>query len=408
MDFRLTEDQLMMRTMVRDFAQNEVKPASFIYDRKADPKECIPWDLIKKASQMGLRTLAIPEKFGGGGADYVTLAIVLEELGMADQGFATIMRGCYTESPRLLHELSKEQRDEFLPKFLEDDTYLMGLARTEPGAGTDSHFLYDAPGASIQTYAEKKGDEYIVNGGKHFISNGGVAKLYFLYARTDKKGPISKSLSLFLLKDDTPGFSIGRFHDKFGRRLLANAELVFDNARIPAKYLVGDEGKAWGTEGEGGTPPPRNPDGSLVPTPPFGLLGAAANLGTVKAAYEETLAYTRDRFQGGKKIIEHQHVALKMADMKVKIKAAEALLFRCAWCWDNKYDYDPRDGMLIKGYIDDIAVSVVNHAVSIYAGVATADKDLPIQKYMRDIYTCIHGFATTEVAMLIGAPGVDY
>jgi alkylation response protein AidB-like acyl-CoA dehydrogenase len=407
MDFKLSEEQLMLRAMARDFAQNEVKPVSLELDAKRDPKECIPWDLIKKASKLGLRTLAIPEKFGGGGADYITLAVVLEELGAADQGFATIIRGCYTESPRLLFELNKEQRDEFLPMFLEDDTYLMALARTEPSAGTDAHFLYDAPGASIQTYAEKRGDEYIVNGSKHFISNGGIAKLYFLYARTDKKGPISKSLSLFLLKDDTPGFSIGRFHNKLGRRLLANAELVFEDARIPAKYLVGEEGKAWGTEGEGGTPPPRNPDGSLVPTPPFGLLGAAATLGTIRAAYEETLAYTRDRFQGGKKIIEHQHVALKLAEMKVKVEAVRGLIHRCAWCWDNKYEYDPRAGMLIKGYTDQVAVDVVNDAVSIFGGLATADNDMPVQKYMRDIYTTLHGFATTEVAMLIGAPGLE-
>ena len=228
---------------------------------KQTRKNASPGILINKASKLGLRTLSIPEKYGGGGADYVTLAIALEELGAADQGFATIIRGCYTESPRLLVETTKEQREEFLPKFLEDDSYLLALARTEPEAGTDSHFLYDAPGASIQTYAEKRGDEYIINGTKHFISCGGAAKLYFLYARTDKKLPISKCLSLFLVPSDTPGFTIGRFHDKFGRRLLPNAELVFQDARVPARYLVGREGEAWGTEGEGGTPPPRAKDG---------------------------------------------------------------------------------------------------------------------------------------------------
>jgi len=407
MDFRLTEEQLMMRSMTREFAQNEVKPKSLELDAKTDPKECIPWDLIKKASQLGLRTLSIPEKFGGGGADYVTLAIVLEELGAADQGFATIIRGCYTESPRLLVETSKEQRDEFLPKFLEDDTYLLALARTEPEAGTDSHFLYDAPGASIQTYAEKRGDEYIVNGTKHFISCGGAAKLYFLYARTDKKLPISKCLSLFLVPSDTPGFSIGRFHDKFGRRLLPNAELVFQDARVPARYLVGREGEAWGTEGEGGTPPPRAKDGSLIPTPPFGLLGAAATLGTIRACYEEALKYSLERVQGGKKIIGHQHVAIKIAEMKVKIEALRTMIWKCSWCWANKYDYDPKMGMLIKALTDETAVFVVNAAVDIFGGVATGDRDLPIQKYMRDIYTTLHGFATTPVAWLIGAPSAD-
>ena len=199
MDFRLTEEQEMIRDMVRDFAQNEVKPVALEYDHKTDPQDCVPWDLLKKASDLGLRTAAIPEKFGGEGADYPTLALILEELGAADQGFATIIRGCYTESPRLVGELNPEQRDEWLPKFLKDDTFLLGLARSEPDAGTDSHFLYDEPGASIQTYAVKHGDEYVINGTKHYISCGGVAKLYFLYARTDRKGPISTSLSCFLV-----------------------------------------------------------------------------------------------------------------------------------------------------------------------------------------------------------------
>ena len=123
MDFRLTDEQEMTRDMVREFAQEEVKTVAMALDAQKDPKDCIPWDLIKKASKLGLRTAAIPEKFGGEGADYLTLALILEELGAADQGFASIIRGCYTESPRLIAELSDEQRDEWLPKFLADDLF---------------------------------------------------------------------------------------------------------------------------------------------------------------------------------------------------------------------------------------------------------------------------------------------
>jgi alkylation response protein AidB-like acyl-CoA dehydrogenase len=407
MDFRLTDEQAMTRDMVREFAQEEVKPVALELDRKPDPKDCIPWDLLKKASALGLRTAAIPEKWGGEGADYLTLALILEELGAADQGFASIIRGCYTEGPRLVAELSPEQRDEFLPKFLEDDTFVLGLARTEPDAGTDSHYLYDEPGASIRTYAERRGDEYVINGSKHFISSGGVAKLYFLYARTDKKLPISQCLSLFLMPHDAPGFSIGRFHNKLGRRLLPNAELVFEDARIPARYLVGEEGDAWGSEGEGGGGPQKDwaSSGPGAP-PPFGLLGAAVNLGTVRGCYEEALAYARTRIQGGKPILEHQHVAIKLAQMKVQIEAARALLYKCAWSWETRYDYDPKMGMLLKAYVDEMGLSVANHSVGIFGGLGTADDDVPVQKYLRDIYTFLHGFATTEVALLIGAPTV--
>ncbi len=249
MDFRLTEEQEMIREMVRDFAQKEVRPVAMDYDHKTDPKDCVPWDLLKKASELGLRTAAIPEKFGGVGADYPTLALILEELGAADQGFATMIRGCYTESPRLVGELNPEQRDEWLTKFMNDDTFLIGLARSEPDAGTDSHFLYDAPGASIQTYAVKQGDEYVINGTKHYISCGGIAKLYFLYARTDRKGPISTSLSCFLVPADAPGFKVGRFHNKLGRRLAGQRRAHLRRLPHPGQVPAGQRGRGLGHRG---------------------------------------------------------------------------------------------------------------------------------------------------------------
>ncbi len=404
MDFRLTEEQEMIRDMVREFAQEEVAPETFELDKKTDPLECVPWDLLKKASGLGLRTAAIPEKFGGEGADYLTLAIILEELGVADQGFATLIRGCYTESPRLVGELNDEQREEWLPKFIADDTFLLGLARSEPDAGTDSHFLYDEPGASIQTYAVREGDDYVINGTKHYISCGGIAKLYFLYARTDRKGPISTSLSCFLLPADAPGFRIGRMHNKLGRRTLANAELVLEDCRVPARYLLGNEGEAWGTEGEWGGP---QKDWSKTPLgvpPPFGLLGAAANLGTVRAVYEEALDYAKKRVQGGKPIIEHQHVAMKLAELQVQVEAARTLLHKACWSFETKYEYNPRIGMLVKAYVDTIGTNAVNVGCGIFGGYGTADDDVPFGKHLRDIYTFLHGFATTEMAFLNGAP----
>ena len=404
MDFRLTEEQEMIRDMVRDFAQNEVKPVAMEYDRKQDPKDCVPWDLIKKASELGLRTAAIPEKFGGVGADYPTLALILEELGAADQGFATILRGCYTESPRLIGELTPDLRDIWLTRFVEEDDFLLGLARSEPDAGTDSHFLYDEPGASIQTYAVKQGDEYVINGTKHYISCGGVAKLYFLYARTDRKGPISTSLSCFLVPADAPGFKVGRFHNKLGRRLLANASLVFEDCRIPANYLLGKEGEAWGTEGEWGGPQFDWSKTALGVPPPFGLLGAAANLGTARSVYEEALEYAKQRVQGGKPIIGHQHVAMKLAEMKMKYEAAHAYLMQSAWSYSAKYNYNPKCGMLVKAFVDQIGVEFVNITCGIMGGYGTTDDDVPFGKHLRDVYCYLHGFATTEMALLNGAP----
>jgi len=391
MDFKLTDDQIMMQRMVREFAQKEVKPLSLILDARTDPQECIPWELIRKASSLGLRTMTVPEEYGGLGADYLTQAIVLEELGAGDLGFAGIMRCCMTYASVLVKECNKQQRDEFLPSLMADDTYLMATARTEPNAGTDAHLPYNAPGASTQTYAERIGDEYIINGNKHFTSCGGVAKLYFIYARTDRKLPIKECTSIFLVPCDTPGFSIGKFHNKLGRRLLANAELIFENARIPARYLVGTEGESW--------------QGLQPGSPPWGLLGTAALIGAVRACYEAALDYAKTREQGGKKIIEYANVAIKLANMRIRVESVRTLIWRCAWSWQNKYDYDPTMGLAIKGLADQIALEVVNHTVNIYGGLST-DKSLPIEKYIRDIYTTLHGYGTTEMALLQSASGL--
>jgi acyl-CoA dehydrogenase len=207
-----------------------------------------------------------------------------------------------------------------------------------------------------------------------------------------------------LLPDATPGFRIGRMHNKLGRRTLANAELVLEDARIPARYLLGEEGGAWGTEGEWGGP---QKDWSKTPLgvpPPFGLLGAAANLGTVRSVYEEALDYAGKRIQGGKPILEHQHVAMKLAELKVQLEAARALLHKACWSFETKYEYDPKIGMLVKAYVDTIGLNAVNIGCGIFGGYGTADDDVPFGKHLRDIYTFLHGFATTEMAFLNGAP----
>ena len=211
-------------------------------------------------------------------------------------------------------------------------------------------------------------------------------------------------MSVILVPSDAPGFTIGRYHNKFGRRLLPNAELVFQNCRVPAKNLIGVAGEAWGSEGEGGGGPQKDWTKGPGAPPPFGLLGAAVNLGTVIACYEEAVNYCRQRIQGGRPVIEQQHVAIDLARMKVQIAAAEALLFKCCFAWEARYDYDPKMGMLFKAFVDEIGLSIASKSIGLFGGMGTGDDDFPISKYVRDVYTFLHGFSTTEVALLIGAP----
>lgn len=389
MDYELNDEQIMLVQMVRKFAQNEVKPLSRELDAKLDPRQCFSWDLIRRASKLGLRLLSLPSEYGGGGiTDQFTQVLVMEELGKADLGFGSIFRSQISLLDMLVKLCNKDQKEEFIPKIVQDDTYLLAICMVEPDAGTDANLPYDAPGASIRTFAEKIGNEYVINGRKHFTSNGGAAKLYFVYARTDRKLPVSKSASCFMVPSDNQGFSIGSVHNKLGRRLLMNAEEVFEDARIPTRYLVGKENNAWEERKTLG---------------PVMLLHSAVQVGTLITCYEEALAYAKIRVQGGKPIIEHTNIAAKLGEMRVKIEAVRGLIRWDALRWDNNHDFDPKFNFLIKAFADEVALSVINHTVDIFGGMAT-DIELPIPKYVRDIYTVLHGFGTAEMNLVKGAP----
>jgi acyl-CoA dehydrogenase len=386
MDFKLTEDQLMVRETIREFAQKEVKPLSRELDARTNPAECISWELIKKASDLGIRVLGIPREWGGLGADIITRLIVQEELGAADIGFADFLR----EHGQHLLMLNQEQRDEFLPEYLADYKYVVAVAQTEPDHGSDHLMGYDEPEASIQTFAEKKGDEYIINGTKQYISHAPIAKLYIVFTRTDRKLPIRQCQSGFIVPADTPGLTVGKTMNKLGRRLLLNGDILLEDVHVPARYKIesGEKGGFTAVMEEGAT---------------LGLLICANIIGLCRCCYAETLDYARTRIQGGKPIIQHTNVAIKLAEMKVEIEAARAILWKAAWCMENKYDHDPQMWKLIKSFINRISVNVVTKAVDIYGGLGV-DRDLPIEKYLRDAFSTLHGLGTPDMSLLRGAP----
>jgi alkylation response protein AidB-like acyl-CoA dehydrogenase len=387
-EFTLTGEQKMVRDMVRKFAQNEVKPICVEYDKKVDPKECFPWELLKKASKLGFRTIAVPSEYGGGGVtEIITYLILIEELAAGDHGFASCIRSTVGLSAWMDRFCSKDQKDEFFPEMVRDDTFTLGVGITEPNAGTDNILMADVPGAAMQTYAQRKGDEYIINGMKHFISNGGMAKLYLVHARSDRKLPLNECRSIFLVPADTPGFSIGKIHNKVGRRTLMNAELIFQDACIPARYLVGKEGQAASS-------------GMLASFVPF--LIPACSIGTLRAFYEAAVDYARIRIQGGKPIIQHQLIAAHLAETRVRIEAAKSLLYRQAWSWQHKYDYDHKLTVLLRTLVDQLGGEIVFKMHDVFGGVGS-DKDLIIEKYVRDLYTSFHGPSIGQ-GLIKGAP----
>ena len=377
MTVQLVEEHRALQQMARDFCEQEIRPIAAARDRIKDPAKTIDWDLIRKGSALGLRTLAVPEKFGGPGVDLMGLVLVILELARGDGGVAKTFSQCWKWTPMLCRLATKEQREHFLPKFMEDDTYLLGLGGTEPDAGSDNRWPPNDPRAGWKTSAVKHGDEWVLNGMKHYIANGGVAKLYVIMTRTDPTVPINKGTTMFFVPLGTPGFRIGRTHDKVGWRFYQNAELIMENCIVPDFYRLGEvnQGKTHRRDDVAG----------------FNDVELVANvLGMAQAAYEYALEFARNRVQGGKPIIQHQAVGLMLADMYMRLEAGRAYLFKVVeGCMEEGHDYDSASKQLVKVFATEAAISVTQKAIEIYGGAGIM-REHPVEKLWRDVSVFPH------------------
>ncbi len=309
MDFRLSPDQEALRAMAREFAEREIRPISLERDRMPHDWDVFTWDIVKKGSALGLRTLVVPHEYGGAGADRVTQVLVMEELSRADAGMSKTFSQNWKWSPILTHLMTPDQRRYFLPLFMNTDTCLLAMGQTEPGAGSDNVVPYDAPGAGLMLRAERDGDHYLLKNVKQYIANGGVATLYFILARTDPGVGVSRGSTLFVVPAATPGFRIGRRHEKIGFRFYQQAELILENCRLPAFHRVGEENAAYPLK-----------QGRLMA---FDKLEIGTTvLGVAQAAYEAAFEHAKTRVQGGQPLLRHQAIALLLGDMRMRIEAA--------------------------------------------------------------------------------------
>ncbi|MFP6890519.1 MAG: acyl-CoA dehydrogenase family protein [Nitrospinota bacterium] len=368
----LNDEHRALQQMARDFAEKEIIPVAAERDRIQDPKETFSPELIKKGSALGLRTLAVPEEFGGPGVDLKGQVLVILELARGDGGVAKTFSQCWKWTPMLCRLATDEQRERFLPKFLEDDLYLLAMAGTEPDAGSDNRMPPPGyPKAGWKTSAVRDGDEWVINGMKHFIANGGVAKLYIVRTRTNPDVSITEGTTMFFVPSDTPGFSIGRRHDKIGWRFYQNAELIFQDCRVPASNLLGELNKGKGDSSE-----------RFVS---FNDVELAANvIGISQAAFEHALNHARNRFQGGKPIIEHQAIALKLSDMYMRLEASKSYLFNVVDSNENGgAEFESSSKQLLKVFATESAIQITRLAVEIFGGSGVM-RDAPVEKLLRD------------------------
>jgi alkylation response protein AidB-like acyl-CoA dehydrogenase len=375
MDFALSSAQEQLQRLTRRFATEELTPESLVADSRVDPVDCYAPELVKRASELGLRTLKIPREYGGHGADCLTEVIVLEELCTGDVGFGMSLQHAWREGYALAALATPDQRDRYLPDFLADPTYLTSLAITEEHFGSDSSGSSDDPADGPRTRAVRVGDEWVLNGAKRWITNANVGRIAFVLARTDDAVPWRQGCSLFLVPTDTPGYRVGRIEDKLGIRMNPNAEIILDDCRVPA-------GNLFGELNQGSVALARMARGSKAKT-------ATKALGIARAAYEEAVTYARARVQGGRPIVEHQLVSARLVEMEASIEAVRSLIWRAAWSVDRGLAQASRLEAMAKASASEVAVAVATAALELH-GSYGIQRGRRIEKLMRDAAAILH------------------
>jgi len=355
MEYFLTEDQLEMKEIARRIALEKMKPLSEKYDEEG----IFPWDVVEIMKQSDLFAILIAEEYGGISGKVVDLAIVTEELCAVDAGIALAFGATGLGMYPILIAGSEEQKQKYLGQIAAGEQ-LAAFALTEANAGSDA--------SAIETTARKEGDYYIINGTKQWITNGGEAGIYTVFAMTDKtKGP--RGCSCFIVEKGTPGFSFGKKENKMGIRASATRELIFEDCIVPAENLLGREGTGFITA-------------MKVFDKSRPMVGAQA-VGIARGALEAAVKYSRERQQFGKPISSFQAVQFMLADMATQVEAARALVMQTAKMVDAGIKNYSKESAMCKYFASDVAMKVTTDAVQILGGYGYM-KEYPVEKMMRD------------------------
>lgn len=352
--FSLTDEQKALQELAREFAQNEIAPVALELDRTGQ----YPHDLLKKAHKLGLLNLTIDEAYGGGGQGWLEACIVGEELAAACAGVTTAANANELALTPLHLAATPEQKEKFMAPIARDGGY-GAFCVTEPGAGSDV--------VSMRTRAVKHGDEYILNGTKHFITNGDVAQLLTVFAVTDPEKK-HRGISCFAVPADLQGITRTHMGEKMGHRASDTAEIVFEDCHVPAANLVGGEGGGFKIAME------------TFDRTRIGI--GAAGIGVARAALEASLKFSKERQQFGQPIANFQGIQFMLADMAMKVETARLTIWWAAWLMDNNYAYAYATS-IAKAYGSDVAMQVATDAVQVHGGYGYM-ADYKVEKYMRD------------------------
>jgi len=370
--FVLTEQQEHLRREIRDFAAREIAPHVAEWDETAE----FPMEVVKKLGAMGLLGVIVPTEYGGAGLGYVDYVLAIEELSAIDGSLGLTVAAHNSLGTNHIFLTGNEvQKRRYVPR-LASGEWLAAWAITEPGSGSDA--------SSARTTAVKRGDRYVLNGNKTFITNGRYADVAVVIAVTDKsKG--THGLSAFVVEKGTKGFRPGKKESKLGLRASDTSELIFEDCEIPEENLLG-------TEGEGFIDAMRVLDGGRISI-------AALSLGIARGALDAALKYVKERRQFGKAIAEFQGIQWKLADMATELDAARLLTQRAAVLKDAGRKVT-RESSMAKLFASEVAVRICNEAVQLFGGYGFI-KDYPVEKFYRDVKLCTIGEGTSEIQRMV-------
>ena len=379
MDFHLSKEQEMLRKLYRDFAENEVKDLA----EEVDEEERFPMETVKKMAKLGMMGIYFPKEYGGAGADVLSYAICVEELSKVC-GTTGVIVSAHTSlcAAPIFENGTEEQKQKYLPKLCKGE-WIGAFGLTEPGAGTD------AQGQQTTAVLDEKGENWILNGSKIFITNAGVADVFIIFAitgvKTDKRGRKSKEITGFIVERTDKGFSVGKHETKMGIRGSSTCELIMEDCVIPKDRILGKQGKGFGI---------------AMKTLDGGRIGIASQaLGLAEGAIEETIKYTGERVQFGRRISQFQNTQFQLADMYAKTEAAKYLVYSAAMKKQNHEPYT-MDAAMAKLVAAETASDVTRRCVQLFGGYGYT-REYPVERMMRDAKICEIYEGTSEVQRMV-------
>ena len=372
MDFVLSKEHEMARTLFRDFAQAEVKPLA----QEVDETEHFPWDTVRKMQKLGFMGIPMPKEYGGQGCDSLTYAMCVEELSKVCGTTGVIVSAHTSLCCEPIRKWgTPEQKAKYLTPLASGEK-IGAFGLTEPGAGTDA--------SGQQTKAVLDGDHYVLNGSKIFITNGGAADTYVVFAMTDKSLG-NHGISAFIVEKDFPGFSIGTKEKKMGIRGSSTTELIFQDCIVPKENLLGKEGQGFVI---------------AMTTLDGGRIGIASQaLGLAQGALDNTIAYVKERKQFGRALAKFQNTQFQLADMHTKVEAARLLVYKAARAKDTQKKYS-LEAAMAKLYAAEVAMEVTTKAVQLHGGYGYT-REYDVERMMRDAKITEIYEGTSEVQRMV-------